>query len=67
VRGDAEERVRRVVGDRDPVAGTGERARAEEDEVVGASAEDDVLWLDARVGRDGALPAITPGRAPGGG
>ena len=50
--GDAKERVRRLVRDRDRVARPGERARAEQDQVVGARAEHDVLRRDARVARD---------------
>ena len=48
-RGEPEERVRRLVGNRDGVARPGERARDEQDQVVGARAEHDVLRLDARV------------------
>ena len=49
--GDAIERIRRLVGDRDDVAGAGERARDEQDQVVGARAEHDVLRRDAGVRR----------------
>ena len=52
-RGHPEERVRRLVDNGDPVAGTGERSRSEEDEVVGARTQDDVLRIDIRVARDG--------------
>ena len=54
LRRDAEERIRRRRRDRDRVAGPGERARAEQDQVVGARAEHDVLGLDARVVGDRA-------------
>ena len=50
--GDAEERVRRLLRDRDGVAGPRERAPAEQEQVVGARAEHDVLRLDAGVRRD---------------
>ena len=58
LRRDAIERVRRGRRDRDPVAGAGERAGAEQDQVVGARAEDDVLGLDAVVVGD--RPAQLP-------
>ena len=51
-RADPEERVRRLVGDRDRVTGTCEGARAEQDQVVRARAEHDVLRADAGVARD---------------
>ena len=50
--GGSVERVRLVGHDRDLVAGARERPRAEQDQVVGAGAEHDVLRLDARIPRD---------------
>ena len=52
VRGDAEERVRRLVGDGHAVARAGEGSGAEEDEIVGPGAQHDVLGLDAGVAGD---------------
>ncbi len=49
IRGDAEEGVGRVVGDRHAVARAGKGSRAEEDEVVRAGAQNDVLRLHAGV------------------
>ena len=49
MRGDRVERIRRALGDRDRVSRPGEGSRAEQDQVVGACAEDDVGRLDARV------------------
>ena len=50
--GDSVERIRRLVRDRHHVAVAGERARDEQDQIVGARTEDDVLRLDARVRGD---------------
>jgi len=52
VRRDAIDRIRPLVGDRDDVAGTGKRSGAEQDEVVGARPEDDVLRRDPGITRD---------------
>ena len=49
LRGDPVERVRRRLRDRDRVARPGEGARAEQDQVVGARAEHDVVRRDAVV------------------
>src|SRR3989304_832455 len=50
--GDPEHRVGRVLVDRDGVARPGESPGAQEDEVVGARAEHDVLRLDAGIPGD---------------
>ena len=52
LRADSVQRIRRLRCDRDDVSRPGERARAQEDEVVGACSEHDVLGLDARIPRD---------------
>ena len=54
---DAEERIGRIRRHRHDVAGARERAGAQEDEVVAARAEHDVLRLDAGVGGDRLVDA----------
>jgi len=59
---DAKERIRRVVGDGDVVARAGECARAEQNQVIRARAEDDVLGAHARVARDRVEQFRVPAR-----
>ena len=58
LRGDAVERVGRRGRDRDRVAGPGEAARAEQDQVVGADAEHDLVGVDAVVVGDRAAQLV---------
>ncbi len=60
VGGSREEWIGRLVRDRDPVARAGERSRAEQDEVVGAGAQDDVLRRHPRVAGDGGRQVRVP-------